>query len=418
VSDSKGAASLRVLSARWLLASPSDWSEGGGVAVQQGRIVRVLRGSGAVARALRSPGVIHEDLGEGVLTAGLVNAHAHLELSDLAGAMPSFEREREGDFASWIRTLLTHKRESAASPVESAVAHGARRLLETGTTCVGDIDSGAARACLRRGGPRVRQYREVLDVWNTERRKAALAGISRRLGRHSRIGEGLSPHAPYTVSDELLRQVARLRSRRSVPVSMHWAESLDEAAWSREGKSELAEMIPAAERRPGLERLKAAGLLGPWTSLVHANHATDPEVDLVARAGAVVVHCPGSHRFFGRAPFELERWRTRGVRLALGTDSLASNEDLDMRREMALFRRGHPGVAPADVWEMATSAGAQALGWGGALGDLQAGAWADLALHRVSTTAREPQLDELTGGMIPVRSVWIAGRVARSMEDG
>ena len=98
----------------------------------------------------------------------------------------------------------------------------------------------------------------------------------------------------------------------------------------------------------GLDRIEAAGLLGRRTSLVHGNYPSSGELPRIARSGATVVHCPGSHAFFRREPFPLARYRRAGVPIALGTDSAASNGSLDMRREMALLRRAHAGLAPAE----------------------------------------------------------------------
>jgi cytosine/adenosine deaminase-related metal-dependent hydrolase len=121
------------------------------------------------------------------------------------------------------------------------------------------------------------------------------------------------------------------------------------------------------------------------------------------------VHCPGSHAFFGRAPFPLERYRRAGVALALGTDSLASNADLDLRREMALLRASHPGLAPARVWELATEGGARALGLARAVGRLAPGAFADVAVFACAARTPRAALEELTAGLPEVQAVVLGG---------
>ncbi len=406
----------RVLQARWLALSADRWLEGGGIVVEQGRVARVLERT-ALRRWCRRAGVLARDLGAGVLAPGLVNAHAHLDLSALAGRLAPVERERSGDFPAWIRGLLAERMSSAfqARDPDADIRAGARRCLATGTTAVGDIDaSGRVRSALARSGPRVRIFREVLDVGLSERRKATLSGVARGLPPHQRLSEGLSPHAPYTVSDELLAAAAGLVRKRALPVAMHWAETEDEVAAMAAGTGPLAELLPDAPRGPGRARLEAAGLLGERTLLIHANHPARGERAAVARSGAHVVHCPGSHAFFGRERFALAAWRRAGVPLALGTDSLASNVDLDMRREMRLLRQAAPGLAPGQAFELATAAGGRALGL--PCGTLEPGSWADAVLFEAPGDGPEALLEALTAGLPRVAAVWVGGEQKKSVQ--
>jgi 5-methylthioadenosine/S-adenosylhomocysteine deaminase len=169
-------------------------------------------------------------------------------------------------------------------------------------------------------------------------------------------------------------------------------------------------------RASGLDAIEASGLLGPRLTLVHGNHPSPGDVSRIARAGAVLVHCPGTHLFFGRAPFPLRRWLDAGVTVALGTDGLSSNADLDMRREMSLLRRANPRLPPETVFDLATRAGALALGLAGRAGEIVPGAFADLCAHRYAGSpasgrrGSDELLDALTWGRTSVAGVWIGGR--------
>jgi cytosine/adenosine deaminase-related metal-dependent hydrolase len=224
----------------------------------------------------------------------------------------------------------------------------------------------------------------------------------------------VSPHAPYTVSPRLFDEVAA-RMRRHAPwtCSVHWAETDEEADWLAHGTGPLEGLLgaPGARATNDLARLAALDLIGPRTSLVHANRVTAADLDLIAASGAALVHCPGTHAFFGRAPFPFDEVLARGIPLALGTDSLASNAELDMLRELALLRRSAPGLAPRSVWRAATEGGARAIGCAGRAGVLEAGAWADLAAFET----REPDddaLEALTTGAAHAVATWVAGRGA------
>jgi len=372
------------------------------VVVERGRVRAVLRGPRAVRRA----GGRIVDLGAAVLTPGLVDAHAHLELTALAGRVPA-----TGGFGAWVGRLLALRARTPERELERGVRSGAQQLVRTGTTAVGDIDStGLAARALKDGPLRVRLYREVLDGGDPERTGAAAARVSRALAGGAALREGLSPHAPFSVTPELLAMLARVARRRRLPVTVHWSETRAELDWLRDGRGPLAPLLVRSPHRSGLDLLADAGLLGPATSLVHGNLPERGEALRIARAGATLVHCPGSHRFFGRAPFPLAHYRARRVHLALGTDSAASNDGLDMRHEMALLRAAHPSLAPETVWRMATEGGARALGWSDALGALAPGRRADLALFEVGARGRRGILEELTTACPAVRGCWVGGR--------
>lgn len=397
--------SAEVFSCARLLGPDQRWIAGGGLLVERGRVRRVLRSARELGRARRVAARAH-DLGDAWVTPGLVDAHAHLELSGLAGAL-----RRGTAFAAWVREVIA--RRDAASERELAhwVREGARRLLTSGTTTVGDIDTrGASVRTLARTPLRHVLFREVLDAQDPARADAAFDRVARRLPARARRREGLSPHAPFTVSPPLLARLGTLARRRGVPVCVHWSETEAEIAWLERGEGPLAALLGPSPRQSGLALLGAAGLVGPRLSLVHGNHPGRDEPSELARSGASVIHCPGCHAWFGRAPFPWARYRAAGVRVALGTDSLASNDELDMRLEMARFARAHPDARARQVWRMATVDAAAALGLGGEVGELAPGCAADFVAFEPG--ARGEAFEHLVLARPAVRAVWIAGRRA------
>jgi cytosine/adenosine deaminase-related metal-dependent hydrolase len=203
--------------------------------------------------------------------------------------------------------------------------------------------------------------------------------------------------------------VRRLVLRRRLALTIHWAETEEEQEWFESGTGGFATLLPPSPRCRGLELLARAGLLTPRTSLVHGNWPRRDEPEELARRRVTIVHCPGTHAFFARPPFPLQRYRRSGVRVALGTDSLASNEELDMTREMALLRASFPGLAPAEVFAMASERGARALGLGRTIGRLGPGAEADLAGWEIAGQSRAEALEELTAGRPKLARVFVAG---------
>jgi cytosine/adenosine deaminase-related metal-dependent hydrolase len=393
-----------IVVAAQVLFDGEHYADGGGILVRRGRIARCVASRRALERHGRASGERVLDLGDGLLAPGTVNAHAHLELAGLGGAP-------EPAFASWVRAMIATRRSAREARYRAAARDGLARLLGSGTTTVGDF--AASRASLVECGPlpmRLVLFREILDAWDPARSSTALAGVARRLPRRRRVVEGLAPHAPYTASAALLAAARRIASARRAPVSIHWSETEEELAWMEHGAGPLAALLPSSPRRSGLDLIAEAGLLRRGLQLVHGNHPRRGEPQRIARAGASLVHCPGTHAFFGRSPFPWRAYLDAGVRVALGTDSLASNAELDMGREMALARSSAPWLAPARVWRMATSDAAWSLGLAGETGRLAPGLAADFVHLELDGRGRDAVLESLTSGAARARGTWIGGR--------
>jgi len=395
----------QLFTARALLPDPTTLLEGGGVLVVAGRVEGILANPGEVRRGVERLDAEVIDLDGCVLTPGLVDAHAHLDLTALAGRVPA-----DGGLVPWISTLLRERARLRPAELRASWLAGAARLRATGTTAVGDIDStGSVVAHLSRLPLRTWIFREVLDAGDRARAKAALESIEQRLPSAPRGVEGLAPHAPHTVSDALLAGCARVAREADLPVTIHWGETPEEGEWLLRGSGPFSRLLGASPRCRGMERLERAGFEGTRLSLVHANCVDDRDLERAAALGATLVHCPGTHAFFSREPAPLDAWLDHGLPVALGTDSLASNADLDLRREMALLRAQRSDLSPELVFDWATRGGARALGMAGKIGEVRVGALADLSAFHVDESGRAAILEALTAGTPPVHSTWIGG---------
>ena len=176
--------------ADWLVIDADRVLPKAGLLLDQGQVVRVLDSADEVQRASRETGVEPQNFA-GILAPGWVNAHAHLELSCFAGGC-----EPGTDFQAWVRWLMSAKANTSASEWAASVRQGVHRLIATGTTCVGDIDSqGVAAEVLQEGPIRSVVYREALDAHDPERTRAALQTLEAPLGPSEWRTEGISPHA-------------------------------------------------------------------------------------------------------------------------------------------------------------------------------------------------------------------------------
>lgn len=392
----------QLIRSAWLLPEPDRCLRGGGVLVEDGRIAELAEDERSLERLARRTGVELVDLGECALLPGLVNAHAHLELGSLGGPAP------RTDFVAWVGDVLAQLATREDAAFDEDLERNAARLLATGTTTVGDVASRpVGRDRLASSPLRVRVYHEFLDAHDPERTARELA----RLEALAPSGlAGLSPHAPHTVSGALLEAIAGRARELELPLCVHWAETPEEGRWMERGGGPFAAHLGESPARGGLEHLEAAGVLGLRVALVHANEVERAELERAARAGAVLVHCPGTHRYFGRPPLDWRAWVASDATIALGTDSLASNDDLDLRLEMARLREAHPALPAATVLEWATRGGARALGLEATIGDLGVGKAADLVALRVPGVADQRDLLEaVTAGRPEVAGTWRGG---------
>lgn len=404
----------QALLARWVVVDSGHvLGPGAGVILAGGQIVECVAGAASLRRRAGALGAPVRDLGRGALTAGLINAHSHLELAALQGQVSP-----EGGFAAWIGRVLERRGALAPDELKRGAREGAARLARGGTTSIGDIDSlGLAPDVLRGSGLRIVQYRELLDAADPERTRAAVRSLGIPVASGPRFAEGLSPHAPFTVSPDLFKAAGAAADRRRLAVTIHWSETEAEVEWLAGRRSPLEGLLGRGPGETGLDRIEAAGLLGPRTSLVHGNHPQAGEPERIAEAGATLVHCPGSHRFFGRGAFPLEAYRGAGVQVALGTDSAASNAELDMLREARLMHASFPACDPVEIWAMATEIGAKAIGQEGHLGRLLPGYGADLAWFLADASHADDVVPALVGGAPACGEIWVAGG-SRAPEGG
>lgn len=358
----------------------------GAVFISGGKIRRIgrwreMRGTGSGSSC---------DLGEVVLLPGLVNAHCHLDLTGAGDAV-----EPADDFTGWIHRVIAARSSQTGESVSRAWQRGASMLLETGTTTVANIESpttfhpGNSRATPLR----VHAFMELTGVLGgrppgelIDEALQLLSGLP-----DSDPVPGLSPHAPYSTLPELLRQTAGRARARNLPLTIHVAESAEEWEMFMNQRGSLHDWLRAfrdpsdCDGRTPVRHLEFCGLLHENLLAVHANYLNDEDVRRLAENRVSVVHCPGSHRFFGHQPFAYDRLRRAGVNVCLGTDSLASTcpgrsgrKTLSLPEEMNWFSRAHPEVNPMEILEMATRNGARALREAGSRGALIPGARADL----------------------------------------
>ncbi|MGQ0767173.1 MAG: amidohydrolase family protein [Gemmatimonadota bacterium] len=402
----------RVYRARWVLPVNSEPVKNGAVAVSDERISYV----GPAGEA--PPGEV-VDLGEAVLTPGLVNVHTHLELTAFRGRLEDLQ------FRDWIVTLTRARRAMMTDEARlSAARVGIAEGFLAGITTFGDCsDSGVAVRALEsmdaRGvvfletfGPDPAQREESID--------ALLSTLTATRTSSPLVQLALSPHAPYSVSDDLFVSVARMAESRRLRLAVHVSESEAERTLVTDADGPFAEGL----RRRGVgvrvrgkspvALLDALGVMSPSTLLVHCVQLLPGDIELIARSGSSVAHCPVSNAKLGHGIAPVTELLDAGVTIGLGSDSVASNNRMDLLDEARLaclmqrVRAGQPNSLPAArVIQMATLDGARALGLGDKAGSLEVGKAADLAAFPLDVL-----LDGSDDGVAPETAL-VFGRAGR-----
>ena len=340
------------------------------------------------------------DLGECAVLPGFINAHCHLDYTDMAGRLPC-----HSGFTDWLGEMVALKIAQTPGDYETATQHGLATLLHSGTTTVCDIESAPTNLDVLTQAPlRVLSCLELIDVVGP--------AASELLWKRS---AGLSPHAPFTASAALYRRAFAFCCGQNRVFTTHLAESLDEAAMFERASGPLFEQLAAlgrpmddCGRGSSVALLESYGVLR-GALVVHANWLSDDDIIRLARARATVVHCPCSHRFFNHPPFPLAHLREAGVTVCLGTDSAASGSTLDMRVELGEFLAAYPAIQPAEALAMATMMAAKALNQPGVTGTLTPASRADLIVVEITAEARDP-VEAVIAGRRPIRLSMVNGK--------
>ena len=359
----------------------------------------------AQAEVVRLPGC--------ALLPGLVNSHTHASMSLFRGIADDLP------LMTWLTEHIWPAESRWVDPAFTADGYrlAAAEMIRSGTTCLNDMyffPDTAARTAQEIG------MRSVIGLivldFPSAWAKDADEYLHKALAVHDEIREmplvnsALAPHAPYTVSDQPLRQVAMYSNELDLPVHMHVHETAHEVAEAQQ-KTGL---------RP-LERLDRLDLLNPNLVAVHMTELDEFELERIAEAGVNVVHCPESNLKLASGFCPVAALLARGVNVCLGTDGAASNDDLDLLGEMrsaALLAKGYANDASAcsarQAIEMATINGARALGLADSIGSIEIGKLADLIAIDLTALNTQPVYNPVTQIVYAacsrqVSHVWIDG---------
>jgi cytosine/adenosine deaminase-related metal-dependent hydrolase len=408
--------------ARWVLPITQPPIENGTVVESDGLITYVGPRAGA-------PSGGDYDLGEAILLPGLVNTHTHLELTAMRGFLEDCR------FAEWIDKLRQSRNEILDTEMLlDSARFGILEGLEAGISTYADTcSSGVVMQAMRELGVRGIMYQEVFGP-DSSQAETAMRELEDRidklqLSQTELVSLGVSPHAPYTVSDPLYAAAARFANGRNLPLAMHVAESEPEYDIVVNGSGDFADRwrrrgIPVARRaRSPIALLEQQGALERGPLLIHCVRVDDTDLETMARHRCAVAHCPASNAKFGHGIAPLLALMAAGIRVGIGSDSVASNNRMDILDEARLAvlihraaTRRHDAFGAHQALELATIGGARSLSIDSRVGSLEVGKDADLSAFRIDISRTTPTGDPYSAAIfaLPGRSaelVMVRGRV-------
>jgi aminodeoxyfutalosine deaminase len=342
-----------------------------------------------------------EDLGDVAIVPGFVNAHTHLEFSDLPAPLSPAQ-----PFTAWMRALVGYRRSRGDGA--TAVRRGVEECRRSGTAGFGEIVTQDWAAATPADAPGAVLFRELIGFpAETVDERFEIARRFLQVDSGGSAGEGvrgLSPHAPYSVHPKLFERVVALAAERRAPLAMHLAETPAELQLLREGQGELVDLLSdlGAWRSgivpPGTRPLDYLRPLAALERVViaHGNYFDDEEIDFVAaHRNLAVAYCPRTHAYFGHAEHPWRKLIARGGLVAIGTDGRCSNPDLSVWNELLFLAGRFPQFDPAILLRMGTLNGARALGLETRLGTLEKGKAARAAIVRLGDVASDDPYGEL-----------------------
>jgi 5-methylthioadenosine/S-adenosylhomocysteine deaminase len=401
------------LRARWIIPISSAPIANGAVLVDQdGRIAAVGPDASVPAGDVPS-----RDLGDVAIMPGLVNAHTHLELMALRGLV------QDRPFTRWITQIRKIKDRLTQDAYRAASRWGVLESFAAGITTIGDTgSSGEPARAIAELGARGVAFHEVFGP-DPAQADGAMEGLRRALKDLDRLASerlaiGVSPHAPYTVSEPLLHAVGAFAREDARKVAIHVAESREERDLVMDGRGRFAEHlrgrgihVPIHGISPVAWALR--GLAGVQPLLIHCVHADAEDFRAIARSLATVAHCPASNAALDNGHANLALMHDSSVKVGLGTDSVAAGNALDLFAEARLAGMTN-SMDPRRQLRLITADAADALGVRD-VGRIERGAWGDLIAvlpkGRGFAALSDPE-GALAGGAdaASVRATWVAGR--------
>ena len=381
---------IKKINADWVLPITSPPIKDG-IVLTDGKAIKAV-GSGKELSKFPYDEII--DCSGKIILPGFVNAHSHLELTGFRGKI-----EKGLPFTDWARKVVSIRKDITENEIATAIKDGVDELISSGVTTVGDFSqTGITAKILNERGLRGTVFLEF-SGFNPEQKDEKLRQLkellnyeidSKLITHHSSlitVNFGIAPHAPYSVSPELLKESHNFAQEKRLPLAIHISEMLEEIEFIKNGSGAMKDLLIdfgvwndkwMPPQTTPVQYLQNMGILKGAIG-IHLNIVTEEDIHILKENSMSVVYCPGSNKWFGRNwKYPLREFLNNDINVAIGTDSLSSNEKLNMFYEMRVLKENFPDLENDIILKMATVNGAWAIGFGGEIGEIAIGRKADI----------------------------------------
>ncbi|OGW12889.1 MAG: hypothetical protein A2W77_02720 [Nitrospinae bacterium RIFCSPLOWO2_12_39_16] len=381
---------IKKINADWVLPITSPPIKDG-IVLTDGKAIKAV-GSGKELSKFPYDEII--DCSGKIILPGFVNAHSHLELTGFRGKI-----EKGLPFTDWARKVVSIRKDITENEIATAIKDGVDELISSGVTTVGDFSqTGITAKILNERGLRGTVFLEF-SGFNPEQKDEKLRQLkellnyeidSKLITHHSSlitVNFGIAPHAPYSVSPELLKESHNFAQEKRLPLAIHISEMLEEIEFIKNGSGAMKDLLIdfgvwndkwMPPQTTPVQYLQNMGILKGAIG-IHLNIVTEDDIRILKENDVSVVYCPGSNKWFGRNwKYPLREFLNNDINVVIGTDSLLSNEKLNMFYEMRVLKENFPDLENDIILKMATVNGAKAIGFEGEAGEIAVGRKADI----------------------------------------
>ena len=381
---------IKKINADWVLPITSPPIKDG-IVLTDGKAIKAV-GSGKELSKFPYDEII--DCSGKIILPGFVNAHSHLELTGFRGKI-----KKGLPFTDWARKVVSIRKDITENEIALAIKDGLDELISSGVTTVGDFSqTGITAKILNERGLRGTVFLEF-SGFNPEQKDEKLRQLkellnyeidSKLITHHSSlitVNFGIAPHAPYSVSPELLKESHNFAQEKRLPLAIHISEMLEEIEFIKNGSGAMKDLLIdfgvwndkwMPPQTTPVQYLQNMGILKGAIG-IHLNIVTEDDIRILKENDVSVVYCPGSNKWFGRNwKYPLREFLNNDINVVIGTDSLLSNEKLNMFYEMRVLKENFPDLENDIILKMATVNGAKAIGFEGEAGEIAVGRKADI----------------------------------------
>jgi len=373
---------IKKINADWVLPITSPPIKDG-IVLTDGKAIKAV-GSGKELSKFPYDEII--DCSGKIILPGFVNAHSHLELTGFRGKI-----KKGLPFTDWARKVVSIRKDITENEIATAIKDGLNELISSGVTTAGDFSqTGITAKILNERGLRGTVFLEFAG-FNPEQKDERLRELKNKLrtpnSKLRTVKFGIAPHAPYSVSAELLKESHSFARERELPIAIHISEMPEEIEFIKNGSGEMKDLLIdfgvwndkwMPPQTTPVQYLHNLGILKGAIG-IHLNIVTEDDIRILKENDVSVVYCPGSNKWFGRNwKYPLREFLNNDINVVIGTDSLLSNEKLNMFYEMRVLKENFPDLENDIILKMATVNGAKAIGFEGEAGEIAVGRKADI----------------------------------------